>query len=58
MNTMITFENERRKYPGLKKGQICQNNNIKSSSFDRIQKDLSLPHSLKDYFVHNKIYHF
>ena len=43
MNTMICFENE--KNPSLSKDQICHNIGVKSSSFDRLQKDLSLSHS-------------
>ena len=39
MNTMICFENEIRKIPSLSKDQICHNIGVKSSSFDRIQKD-------------------
>ena len=44
MNTMISFENERRKNPSLSKNQICHNIAVKSSSFDWIQKDLALSH--------------
>ena len=54
MNTMICFDNERRKNPSLSKDQICYNIGVKSSSFDRIQKDLALSHSLYRYDVSAK----
>ena len=44
MNTMINFENERRKNPGFGKDKICHNINVKPSLFDRQIQDLNLPH--------------
>ena len=55
MNTMICFENERRENPSLSKDQICHNIGVKSSSFDRIQKDLALLHSPYRYDVSAKV---
>ena len=54
MNTMISFENERRKNPLLSKDQICHNIGVKSSSFVRIQTDLALSHSPYRYDVSAK----
>ena len=44
VNTMINFENERRKNPGLGKDQMCRNIGVIPSSFDRQIQDLNLPH--------------
>ena len=54
MNTMICFENERRKNFSLSKDQICHNIGVKSSLFDRIQNDLALSHSPYRYDVSAK----
>ena len=51
VNTMINFENERRKNPGLGKDQICRNIVVKPSSFDRQIQDLNLPHGPYRYDV-------
>ena len=42
MNTIISFENSRRKNLSLSKDQICHNISMKSSALGRIQKDLAL----------------
>ena len=54
MNTMINFQNERRKNPRLGKDQICHNIGVKPSSFDRLIKDLNLPHGPYRYDVTGK----
>ena len=51
MNTMINFQNERRKNPGLGKDQICHNIGVRPSSFDRLIQDLNLPHGQYRYDV-------
>ena len=54
MNTMINFQNERRKNPGLGKDQIFYNIGVKPSSFDRLIQDLNLPHGPYRYDVFGK----
>ena len=54
VNTMINFENERRKNPGLGKDQICRNIGVKPSSFDRQIQDLNLPDGPYRYDVTGK----
>ena len=58
MNTMITFENKRTNNPLLTKDQSCHNIGVKSSLFNRIQKDLALSHSFYIYDVIAKGKHY
>ena len=54
MNTMINFENERLKNPGLGIDQICHNIGVKPILFDRQIQDLNLPHGPYRYDVTGK----
>ena len=54
INTMINFENERRKNSGLGKDQSCHNIGVKPSSFDRQIQDLNLPHGPYRYDITGK----
>ena len=54
VNTMINFENKRRKNPVLGKDQICRKIGVKPSSFDRQIQDLNLPDGPYRYDVTGK----